>query len=46
VRQSSRVDKLIGAEGAIIATQLLGFLLAALAIEIGSGGIRELFFTT
>jgi multiple antibiotic resistance protein len=43
VRQSSRVDKLIGPEGAIIATKLLGFLLAALAIEIGSEGIRELF---
>lgn len=43
VRQSSWIDKWLGAEGAIIATQLLGFLLAALAIEIGSGGIRELF---
>lgn len=43
VRQASRVDRLIGAEGAIIATKLLGFLLAALAVEIGSEGIRELF---
>ena len=43
VRQSTRVDRWIGAEGAVIITQLLGFLLAALAIEIGSGGIRELF---
>jgi multiple antibiotic resistance protein len=43
VRQSSYIDKLIGNEGAIIAMQLLGFLLAALAIEIGSQGIRELF---
>ena len=43
VRQSTRVDHWIGAEGAVIITQLLGFLLAALAIEIGSAGIRELF---
>lgn len=46
VRQAARVDHLIGAEGAVIITQLLGFLLAALAIEIGSDGIRELFLTT
>ncbi|MBD2463800.1 MarC family protein [Oscillatoria sp. FACHB-1407] len=45
VRQASQIDKLIGEEGAIIATQLLGFLLAALAVEIGSEGIRELFLT-
>ena len=45
VRQSARVDRWIGAEGAIIITQLLGFLLAALAVEIGSTGIRELFLT-
>ena len=43
VRQSSRIDKWIGAEGAIIVTKILGFLLAALAVEIGSAGIRELF---
>jgi multiple antibiotic resistance protein len=43
VRQASRIDKFIGAEGAVIVTQLLGFLLAALAVEIGSAGIRELF---
>lgn len=43
VRQSSRIDKWIGAEGAIIITKLLGFLLAALAIEIGSSGLKELF---
>ena len=43
VRQASRIDKFIGAEGAIIITQLLGFLLAALAVEIGSSGIKELF---
>lgn len=43
VRQSTIVDKWIGAEGAVIITQLLGFLLAALAVEIGSAGIRELF---
>ena len=43
VRQSIWIDKLIGTEGAVIATKLLGFLLAALAVEIGSEGIRELF---
>ena len=45
VRLSSRVDHLLGPEGAVIITKLLGFLLAALAIEIGSAGIRELFLT-
>ncbi|HEY9294850.1 MAG TPA: MarC family protein [Phormidium sp.] len=45
VRQASRIDHLLGAEGAVIITQLLGFLLAALAIEIGSAGIRALFLT-
>jgi len=44
VRESARIDHLLGAEGAIIITQILGFLLAALAIEIGSAGIRSLFF--
>ena len=43
VRQASRIDKFIGAEGAVIIIQLLGFLLAALAVEIGSSGIKELF---
>lgn len=43
VRQSVHIDRLIGPQGAIIATKILGFLLAALAIEIGSEGIRELF---
>jgi len=43
VRQSARIDHWIGAEGAVIITQLLGFLLAALAVELGSAGIRELF---
>ncbi|NJL37911.1 MAG: MarC family protein [Leptolyngbyaceae cyanobacterium SL_5_9] len=43
VRQSPRIDKWMGAEGAIIVTKILGFLLAALAVEIGSAGIRELF---
>lgn len=43
VRQAAQIDKLIGEEGAIIAMKLLGFLLAALAVEIGSEGIRELF---
>jgi multiple antibiotic resistance protein len=44
-RQANRVSHWIGAEGALIATKLLGFLLAALAVEIGSEGIRQLFFT-
>lgn len=44
-RQATKVAHWIGAEGAVIATKLLGFLLAALAIEIGSAGIRELFLT-
>lgn len=44
-RQANRVAHWIGAEGALIATKLLGFLLAALAVEIGSAGIRELFLT-
>jgi multiple antibiotic resistance protein len=44
-RQANRVSHWIGAEGAIIATKILGFLLAALAIELGSEGIRTLFFT-
>jgi len=45
LRQAGRIDQLIGPEGALIATKLLGFLLAALAVEIGSGGIRELFLS-
>lgn len=43
VRLAAQIDHLIGAEGAIIVTQLSGFLLAALGVEIGSDGIRELF---
>ena len=43
VRQSSLIDRWIGTEGALIATKVLGFLLAALAVQIGSEGIRELF---
>jgi multiple antibiotic resistance protein len=45
VRQSGVIDQWLGAEGAVIVTQLLGFLLAALAVEIGSAGIRELFLS-
>lgn len=45
MRQAGYLDKWIGEEGALIITKLLGFLLAALAVEIGSGGIRELFLT-
>jgi multiple antibiotic resistance protein len=44
MRLASNIDKWIGAEGEVIITQLLGFLLAALAVEIGSEGIKELFF--
>ncbi|BDA72883.1 hypothetical protein RIVM261_011530 [Rivularia sp. IAM M-261] len=44
LRLANNIDKWIGAEGEVIITQLLGFLLAALAVEIGSQGIRELFF--
>jgi multiple antibiotic resistance protein len=43
LRQASRFDEWIGPEGAVIIIKLLGFLLAALAVEIGSSGIRELF---
>ncbi|AUT04144.1 MarC family transcriptional regulator [Nostoc sp. CENA543] len=43
LRLANQIDKLIGVAGAVIVTQLLGFLLAALAVEIGSTGIRELF---
>ncbi|QLE55638.1 MarC family protein [Nostoc sp. TCL26-01] len=43
LRLANQIEKLIGVEGSVIVTQLLGFLLAALAVEIGSTGIRELF---
>ncbi|MEH2253836.1 MarC family protein [Nostoc sp.] len=43
LRLANLIDQWIGAEGGVIVTQLLGFLLAALAVEIGSAGIRELF---
>lgn len=43
VRLAAQIDHLIGAAGAVIVTQLAGFLLAALAVEIGSVGIHELF---
>ncbi len=46
VRQATRIDSWIGTEGAAIATQLLGFLLAALAVEVGSTGIRALFLSS
>lgn len=45
VRQVGRINHWLGPEGAMIITQLLGFLLAALAVEIGSTGIRELFLS-
>ncbi len=44
LRLANTIDKWLGAEGEVIITQLLGFLLAALAVEIGSAGIKELFF--
>lgn len=43
VRQAGHLDAWMGSEGALIITKLLGFILAALAVEIGSAGIRELF---
>ncbi len=43
LRQAVRINEWIGSQGAIIIIKLLGFLLAALAVEIGSAGIRELF---
>ena len=45
LRQAVRINDWIGPQGAIIIIKLLGFLLAALAVEIGSTGIRELFLT-
>lgn len=45
VRLAGRIDSWIGPEGALIIIKLLGFLLAALAVEIGSAGIRELFLS-
>ncbi|MCP6761764.1 MAG: MarC family protein [Fischerella sp. CENA71] len=45
LRQANFIDNWFGAEGEVIVTQLLGFLLAALAVEIGSAGIRELFLS-
>lgn len=45
LRLTNLIDQWIGAEGGVIVTQLLGFLLAALAVEIGSTGIRELFLS-
>ena len=45
MRQAIHIDKLIGAEGAVIAMRLLGFLLAALAVQIASEGIKELFLS-
>lgn len=45
VRLAGRIDAWLGPEGALIIIKLLGFLLAALAVEIGSAGIRELFLS-
>ncbi len=45
VRQAGRIDPWLGPEGETIIMQLLGFLLAALAVQIGSDGIRELFLS-
>jgi multiple antibiotic resistance protein len=46
LRLANQLDKWIGAEGEVIITQLLGFILAALAVEIGSAGIKELFLAS
>jgi multiple antibiotic resistance protein len=46
LRQASRLNEWISPEGAVIIIKLLGFLLAALAVEIASSGIRELFLFT
>ncbi|MBW4642977.1 MAG: MarC family protein [Goleter apudmare HA4340-LM2] len=43
LRLATLIGNWIGAEGSVIVTQIFGFLLAALAIEIGSQGIKELF---
>ncbi|WP_334854756.1 MarC family protein [Nostoc sp.] len=40
LRLANLIDQWIGAEGGMIVTQLLSFLLAALAVEIGSVGIK------
>ncbi|MDZ8189415.1 MAG: MarC family protein [Nostoc sp. ChiSLP02] len=45
LRLANLIDQWIGAEGGVIVTQLLGFLLAALAVEIGSTGVKELFLS-
>ena len=45
LRLANLIDRWIGVEGGVIVTQLLGFLLAALAVEIGSTGIKELFLS-
>jgi multiple antibiotic resistance protein len=45
VRLAGQIDAWIGPQGAVIIIKLLGFLLAALAVEIGSAGIRELFLS-
>jgi len=45
VRQAGHIESWLGPEGAAIIMKLLGFLLAALAVEIGSAGIRELFLS-
>ena len=43
VRQSGWIEKAIGAEGSVIATKLMGFLLAGLAVETAATGLRSLF---
>ncbi|HLP90591.1 MAG TPA: MarC family protein [Nostocaceae cyanobacterium] len=43
LRLANRINELISSEGEAIVSQLLGFLLAALAVEIGSAGIKEIF---
>lgn len=44
IRQSTWIERLIGVEGGVVVTKLIGFILAALAVETGSIGLKSLFF--
>lgn len=43
--QSKWVNKWIGLQGELIIIKLMGFLLAAFAVEMGSTGLKELFMS-
>jgi multiple antibiotic resistance protein len=43
--QSKWVNKWIGLQGELIIVKLMGFLLAAFAVEMGSTGLKELFLS-